>query len=313
MNSVGGLRQNMGFTEHRRIEWTDFSDVLKIPENIIVARNADVPNWVADTTSQIGEWRAKARDVYLRWAITINAMYESAEAWQGKSAEKALHTSTIRPGKNGAPEKVTLAIWQSKVAAENYKKAAPVLSANGFVDIFGLLEEVIFEWLVILLDDDPILILQGSNFRDLRKLLAKRDENETSMAKWQEAWSIRLAEWRRKRAYDGLNKVFLCYFEWSKLKRPKHYQKTDIKDWAKTIECIAAIRNSLVHGDAKVSEKVATLCVESVGNVLDFKKDEALVIKLQHLMYFEMFFDQLLSALNLSLIEAHEAFLKKMR
>jgi hypothetical protein len=308
MSKLGGIRQDVGFTEHRRINWTDFPNAPFAPNNIVLERKDPAPNWIPDTTLKIGDWRSKVRDVYLRWAITINAMHESQDLWGKKSKDRALQTTTIRPDKSGNPDKVVLAVWSSDVAAENYQKATPMLSAYGFTDLFGLLEEIIFEWHVLLLNDDPILILQGSEFRELRRYYAQRNNNEKAMERWEKNWSIRLSEWRRKRAYDGLHKVFLSYFERSKLKKPKHYKQTDVPDWAKTIECIAEIRNLLVHGESTASARLEKLCDESVGNLLNFKKDDALDIQLLHLMYFEMFFDQLLSALNLSLVDAYERY-----
>lgn len=313
MPKVGGIRQDVGFTEHRRIDWTDFPDAPSTPDNIVLDRNDAVPNWIPDTTSKVGDWRGRVRDVYLRWAITINSMCESQELWEKKPKDRALQTITMRPDKSGKPDKVVLALWPSDVAAKNYQKATPMLSAYGFTDIFGLLEEIIFEWHVLLLNDDPKLILQGTEFRGLRRYYAQRHDNEKSMERWEENWSARLSAWRRKRAYDGIHKVFLSYFERTKLKKPKKFKQTDIKDWAKTIECIAEIRNLLVHGESTASKRLEDLCNESVGNVLNFKEGDALDIKLLHLMYFEMFFDQLLSTLNLSLVEAYEEYYQTTR
>ncbi len=311
MPKEGGIRQDVGFTEHRRIDWTEFPSAPSSPDNIVLPINDAVPNWIPETTSKIGDWRSRVRDVYIRWAITINAMCESQESWGKKPKDRVLQTTTIRPDLGGNPDTVVLAIWPSDVAAENYKKAAPMLAAYGFTDIFGLLEEIIFEWHVLLLNDDPKPILKGPEFRALRGCYALRNDNEKAKQRWEKDWSARLSSWRRKRAYDGIHKVFKSYFERSKLRRPKKFKHTDVQDWAKTIECIAEIRNLLVHGESTVSEHLENLCNESVGDVLNFKKYDSLDINLLHLMYFEMFFDQLLSTLNLSLVDAYEHHFKK--
>ncbi|RWK43754.1 hypothetical protein [Mesorhizobium sp.] len=308
MPEKGGLRPAVGFTEHRRINWTDFPGSPDKPDNIVLPRAENIPDWIPNTTAMIGEWRSKVCDVYLRWAITINAMHESQDSWSKKAEDRALKTVTMRPDKKSAVQQITLAVWPAKTVAENYRKATPILSAYGFTDMFGLLEEIVFEWHVILLNDDPVLILKGPEFKELRRYYAQRDDNEKAMQRWLQGWGERLESWRRKRLYDGLHKVFLSYFERSKLKRPSQFTQTDISDWAKTIECIAEIRNLLVHGESIASARLEKLCEESVGNVLSYKAGQALDVRLEHLMYFEMFCDQILSSLNVSLVEAYEEY-----
>lgn len=306
MAGLGGLRQDLGLSEHRLIDWREFPDAPTAPDNIILPRADGIPDWIADTTAKIGDWRSRVRDVYLRWAITINAMHEAKQNWVAKEDDRALYTKTIRADKSGAPEFVKLAVWPASVAAENYERATPALSGYGFMDLFGLLEEIVFEWHLIHLDCDPRPILKGDEFKDLRRLFRDREESDEARTAWTDGWSERLKSWHRKRLYDGLHRVFLSYFERSKLERPSNFTKTNIEDWAKTIECFAETRNLLVHGQDKVSDKLEELCTQAVGDVMDFKAGEPLVIELKHLMYFEMFFDQLLSTLNMSLVEAFE-------
>jgi hypothetical protein len=66
---------------------------------------------------------------------------------------------------------------------------------------------------------------------------------------------------------------------------------------------IALVRNALVHGASVVSEELAAACAKPYRGTFDFQLGAPLVIQLYHLQGVEFFCEQLLTAINMSLVE----------
>ncbi|MCK0099624.1 hypothetical protein MWU38_09530 [Qipengyuania sp. S6317L1] len=270
-------------------------------QNIIYRTDDEEKKWIEKSTEMIGDFRSVFRSVYMRWAITINSLFVARDRYQSHP-NLGLRVDTVRASADG-PERVELALWHGQEASRNYEACIPLMGGYGVQDMYGALEEVVFELYEIYLDAHPQELMKGDDFKRLRKLYRDRETSPEAATKHQEAWSERLDSWRRKRAYDGLHKVFAAYFKKAGLKRPSWYTQSDIGSWAKAIETVGLIRHHVTHGEDLVSEELGRLCAEQPQLGLDLKAGEQLVIYTEHLMLVEAFFDQLLTAINISLLE----------
>lgn len=295
------IRRRAGFTKHVKAAFSEVSP--GDASNIVLPRSEKYDFWIADVTSQIGDWRSYIRDVYLRWAITINAMHLAMEHWKGRPADVALQTLSLRPDKESRAQPVPVATWPAPTAVENYWKATPLLSAYGVCDLFGAVEEIIFELYETFLSDKPEELMKGEEFRDLRRLYKGRNQSEDTQKEWEAGWIDRLSKWRRKKLYGGLHNVLRSFFNKSGLQKPSFYKHTDVDDWCRTIEAIGELRNCVTHGMGTVSQKLAQLTEKLPGDAFRFTEGAALNVELQHLMFVECFADQLLSAINVACIE----------
>ena len=76
-----------------------------------------------------------------------------------------------------------------------------------------------------------------------------------------------------------------------------------METWAKTLEMIALLRHHIVHGMPTVTAELANLSNRPTSLTFNFKEGAPLKVELHHLQSVECFVDQLLNALNLSLLE----------
>ncbi|MFT4095689.1 MAG: hypothetical protein QM651_01110 [Rhodoblastus sp.] len=295
------IRRRAGFTKHVKASFREINPAAA--NNVIIPRSEKYPFWVADVTGQIGDWRGYIRDVYLRWAITINAMHLAVDHWKTRPKETALQTVSLRAGKDGNAAFVPVAEWPAPNAVENYQKATPLLAAYGVTDLFGALEEIIFEMYETFLNDQPEHLMKGEEFRELRRLYKGRDDGEEAQRAWESVWIDRLDKWRRKRLYDGLHSVLKSFFHLTGLQRPSSFKHTDVDDWCRAIEAIGELRNCVTHGMGTVSQKLADLTATLPTDVFRFTEGDALNVELRHLMFVECFVDQLLSAINAACCE----------
>lgn len=262
----------------------------------------DEYGWLKTASRQLPEWREDVRDVYLRWAITVNAMHVAAKHYE-QHAELGLKTWTVRANREGAGRDVVLETWSSVDTARNYSLSTPLVAAYALVDLFGLLEEIVFELYLIFLDENPESLISGAEFRPLRILRRNRVNSAQAAAEWEAAWASRLSAWRHKKAYDGLNRVFAAFMNESGLKRPSFHKMLDVADWARTIEAIGEARNLITHGVGTVSERLGALSAGLKNDIFLFKESEPLEIVFRHVSFVEFFLDGLLSALSISIME----------
>ncbi|UHC20449.1 hypothetical protein LRS73_35550 (plasmid) [Methylobacterium currus] len=294
------LRRRAGFKKHLHTVWPG----RKVEPNfqIVVAGGDGTPQWLADASAMVPEWRADVRDVYMRWAITINAMDVARERYAANQV-LGLETRSLRTNRLGRTEFRVLDTWTALDTARNYELATPLLAAYGFADLYGLFEEIVFELYLIFLNGNPERLMRGDEFRELRRAHKNRNAGPAAAEEWEAAWADRLSKWRHKRGYDGLHNVFASLYRDSGLKRPSDYKLTDVSDWCKMIQAVGELRNLITHGVGDVSPKLAEYSMNIPSDVFSFTVGYTLKVDLMHLMFLESFLDQMLSAVSGSLLE----------
>jgi len=267
--------------------------------NFIVEPISPEDAWIKTTTQKIGDWRANFRSTYIRWALAINGLEVAQDRYNSKKGEPIQFT--IDSLRNTGP--ANIALWDMETAAKNHGETIPMLAAWGLTDLYSCIEEFVFELYKIFLNQHPESIIKGADFRDLRRIRHEATENAGKLKEWEEAWAERLESWQRKRLYDGLSKVFLAYATASGIKPPSIYTLSTVETWAETIKGIGELRNCFTHGVDVVTPELAEFSKMPNSMYFDFKEGEPLQVELRHLQSVECFLDQLLTALNLSLIE----------
>lgn len=295
--AVDSIRKRTSFAPQKKIEWRDHQG--EGIQNWIHQTEKAEEKWIEETTKTIGVWRDISRSVYLRWAITINAMHVSAKHYASLSADRRLKTETIR-SLDGNAVKVPLAVWTGAEASERYGESQELIAAYGFADMYGVIEDIVFDAHEIFRRHQPGDLIKGSEFKDLRRLYAKRGENPDA---WASAWSKRFEDWRRKKLYDGLPRVALSYWTGCGLKEPSTYKYTNVSDWMDTIKMFSVLRNHITHSAPTVTQELEESCKIKGSMGFNFSAGAELKVELFHLMAIECFIDQYLTALNMSLLE----------
>lgn len=257
--------------------------------------------WIVEATSRSAEHAAFYRSVYMRWAITINALNLARDRY-AEPPRRGLQILHVVPGSQG-PEIQPLDIWEPETSVANYTKSIPLMAAYGIQDLFGAMEEIIFDLYEIYLDAHPLEILEGPDFREQRRLYRERNDSPENRAAWSAAWTERMTGWRRKRIYDGLHRVFKAFWERTGLKRSSACTGSDIDDWCRTIEIISELRNLLVHGENLVSTRLGDLVAAQPYLGMTFVANEVLEVALMDIMIVERFFTDVIVMINESLME----------
>jgi hypothetical protein len=297
------MRARASFVEHIRLGWRD-PRITSLPVTNLIHRATGAEDaWIEEATGRIGDWRALTRSVYLRWAITINASELAEQRYRSMPTDQALWTRTLRVMADGSPQQVPLAVWSAPDAADHYAQTTPLIAGYAVTDLFEALEDVIFELYEIMLRHNPGPIIRGEEFRPLRRMWRQRNSSPEAEEDWRKAWVDRYEHWRRKKAYDGLHAVLRAFFEHAGLRRPSAYHRTDVSDWCRTLEMIGELRHLVIHGGAVVSNKLGRLSNTPTSLTFDFVPGAELDVKLHHLQSVECFCDQLLTTINLSLVE----------
>lgn len=295
--AVDSIRKRTSFAPQKKIEWRDHQG--QGVQNWIHRTDKGEEKWIEETTETIGSWRDLSRSVYLRWALTINAMHVSASYYEKLAEDRRLKTETLR-AHNGAAVKVPLAIWTGGEAAERYTESRELIAAYGFADMYGVIEDIIFDAHEIFRRHNPHDFMKGPEHKGLRRIFKRRDEDPES---WNDAWSKRFEDWRRKKLYEGLPRVALSYWTSCGLRKPSTYQHTEITDWMDTIKMFGVLRNHITHSAPNVTEELADCCAIKGNMGFAFEAGAELKVELFHLMAIECFIDQYLTALNMSLLE----------
>lgn len=293
------------FNKQQEIPGTNpIIDINQKIDNIIYESNSEEDKWIQETTEKIGDWRGIFKSAYMKWAISINGLFLGKERYE-KNSDNELFRFKINSLRNGASgfEQSVIAEWGPKMAAKVHFDTIPLICSYGFIDLYNCLEEFVFDFYRIYWSNNPEKFIRGKEFRKLRILRNNSSLNDESMLAWQNAFNERLDKWQRKKMYDGLGKVFLSYCNEAGLKKPKTYSVSSPETWAESISGISLIRNTIVHGGKTVSSELAEFCKKPYSLNLNFKEGEELAINLTHLQSLELFTTQILSALNLSLME----------
>jgi hypothetical protein len=253
------------------------------------------------------------RSTYIRWAISINGLEVAAEkyasvTWQ-RDPNRRFFVTSLRnedePRPDGRRQVVPtiIAEWNGPTASKAHRKTMPMLAAFGVIDLYGNLEDFVFDIFKVFLNAHPEHILRGDEFRDLRRLRHEAKRDESKKEAWDKAWKERLERWQRNKLYDGLGKVFRAFCTAAGLKTPSFHKYVTIENWAETIEIIGLVRNGLTHGVTVVTAEIADACKKPHAMTFDFQEGKPLTIRLDHLQGIDYFCEQLLTALNFSLIE----------
>lgn len=305
------LGRNIDLVGHQRILVDQIDPAILSSINNIVYKSTDVSTkWIEETTVKIGDWRAIFRSIYIRWALSINGLHVANERYISSKEEKSFYINSLRMD-NGTAKQTKIAEWDFPTAAEAHIKTLPMLSAYGLIDLYGCFEEFIFDFYRIFLKHNPTHLLSGDENKALKKLYKASLAHPTLVVDFNEKFNDRLNTWQRKRLYDGLGKVFLAYCHQADIQKPSAYKHTTPETWSQTLSGIGLIRNALTHGAKTASKELADFCATPYNNGFTFKEGDSLEIELFHLQATEMFSDQLLNALNISLFELAERYEKQ--
>lgn len=297
---VGYMRDKPDFIGHKKFSLENIHQDAAPPiNNFIVEPISDDDLWIKETTEKIGDWRAYFRSTYIRWALALNGLHIAKNRYESKIKEPVGFTiASLR-----ADGLENIALWDMGTTAKNYGETIPMMAAWGLIDLFSCIEEFVFEFYRIFLSQHPDHIIRGQEFSDLRRLRREAPDSEEKSQQWEHALSERLDSWQRKRLYDGLSNVFLSYTSVAGLKTPSTYTLSTVETWGETIKGIGELRNCFTHGVETVTKELADFSAKPHSMFFDFKEGEPLQVELRHLQSVECFLDQLLTAINLSLIE----------
>src|SRR5690606_21914298 len=137
-------------------------------------------------TEKLGDWRAIFRSSYIAWAISINGLFVAEQRYSDpnwiRSNQFVVHALRLQ---NDAPVQTPIAQWPGPRAAEAHVSVAPILQAYGFVDLYGCIEEFVFDFYRIFLNHNPAHLLQGDQYRDLRRLYRQQETDQTLKVEWE--------------------------------------------------------------------------------------------------------------------------------
>ena len=311
-----GLGRNINLIEHVHTAIDDVNAYEHLPDidNLIVSAEKEEDKWIEDTTRLIGDWRSIFRSTYLRWALSINGLHVASEKYSNQDwyNKNSFYVQSIRIGQNGTPEQAKMVTWDGVTAARAHLKTIDMMAAWGLIDLYGCFEEYIFTIYRAYLRYYPESILQGDEFRQLRKLNQMKKQDTSLCLEWENKMKERMDNWQKKRMYDGLDKVFLAYCNITGIKEPSTFKLTNIQRWAEVIKGISLLRNCLIHGVKVVPQELAEYSKKPYSLTFDFVQGNQLKILLHHLQSVELFSNQLLSAINMSLVELMYPDLKKI-
>jgi hypothetical protein len=279
-------------------------------QNIVIKATTDKGEWIEALTLRIGDWRALFRSTYFQWALAINGLYVAAERYgsaEWQNHEKAFTIGGLQADKTGRISRALLAQWPGDRAAKAHLDTAPKMCAWGFIELYSCFEGFVFDLYRTYCAHHPDDLLRGAEYRHLRRLRSEAQADPAKQEAWQTALRERLDQWQRKKLYDGLDRVFLAMFNTTGLKKPKHCTRTTLETWAESLGGIGLVRHLLVHGVNTVPKELGDFCKQPNGVALDFQEGAPLKVELRHLQCAELFSDQLLNAINLSLVEHSDA------
>ena len=296
------LRNRVRFLDQKVIDANDL--VPNQPggiQNLIYRTQDPALKWIENATSRIGDWRASERSVFMRWAITINALHVARDRYRD-SPDILLTIDTLRTA-NGRTERVHMAGWSGEEAAGNHEATIPMMAAYAVQDMYGIVEEIVLELYEVFVRGNPLFLMKGDDYKPLRAAFRAMGDGEAERVAFEAMWEDRIAGWRRNRTFDGLHKVFASFWASAGLNRPSSYSLTDVTDWQRVMETIGEVRHLVTHGEDKVSKRLGDLCAAQPNLGMTFKEGEPLEVKLMDLWIVEHFIDQLLNAINISLLE----------
>ncbi|MEM9373450.1 MAG: hypothetical protein AAGA55_07385 [Planctomycetota bacterium] len=300
-------RGNLDLVPHTTIHWKNLDpEDLPTISNLVLKSKSTAGMWIEESSVLVGDYRSKLMSMYIQWSLAINGLHVAHDRYSDSewNSTKQFTVSAVRPTETGLPPTVqTIAKWPGIRAAQAHLETTTKLIAWGIVELYALLEEFVFALYRVWWNNNPEGLLSGKEQKHLRALRVQAESNEVLKQSWKDAWENRLHSWQRNRLYSGLDKVILSYFQHTGLEKPSSYQESSPKTWAETIMLIALLRNALVHGAKTVSPELAAASDVRHNAGLEFRESSNLELRLFHLQAVEYFFQQLLTAINLSLSE----------
>ncbi|MDA3971815.1 MAG: hypothetical protein PF442_10740 [Desulfobulbaceae bacterium] len=296
------MKERVDFVGHKYINATDLPEFVS-PNNIIVPALTAGQKWLNETTEQIGDWRAKFRSAYIKWALCLNSIEKAIERYSDDDFKKngKFWIDSFRVQKDKTMGRSKIALWNGDEVADNYQTIQPLIAENGIIEIYSAIEEYIFISYKIFLNHNPSSLLRGKQFRDLRKLYRTKNEDPELNKEWDIQWTERLNTWHRKKAYDGIKKVFSSYIQISKLSMGGMGEL--LNGVAESLDTVAHLRNLLVHNEPLVTEEFAKLTSQPwcpFPNI--FQEGEKFAPDLSTLMGIEHMCDNMLTVINLSCV-----------
>lgn len=276
-------------------------------QNVILPQRPEPDGWYERVTAGIGDWRAVFRSTYIQWALTINGLHTAAAVLRERGTRFAV--SSLRH-RDGGVEQTPIAVYEAEDAARHHLAAQRKVVASAIIDLYAALETFVFSLAREYYTSRPGPLLQGDDFRELRELRAAAEAAKCGepVEAWRAAWNERLDRWQRKKLYDGLGPTFSGLCRSAKLTAPSGWA-TGPDEWGKTITLFSVLRNAVIHGAETVSDDLAAASRIEGNAGLSFEAGAPLEVDLLTLQAFELFCSQLLTALNLALVEQYRELL----
>ena len=263
--------------------------------------------WIHNANIVTMDFGGVFHSIFLRWAVTVNGLHVASEKYSTEEwlkSGKSFAVSGYRNSLDGHPHYTNVRVWDGKMASKVHASSIPMLAAWAFCNMYSCLEEFIFKIFRIFLEAHPLVLLEGSQFRDLRQLYRNKETSENNFIKWKNEWEKRLDSWHRKKSYDGLERVFNNFIQKSRLEIPSGYKGYfDYTDIGKTLGGISMIRNCFIHGVTEVPQELEDFCNTFQSSFFEFKSGDKFKITLHELATFEHFTDTFTQTLNNSFFE----------
>ena len=268
-------------------------------QNIIVPAWDEASQWVQQVTEKIGPWRARIRSAYIQWAMAVNGLHTAHAHLALQDTAFVVHA--LRPGPGGLQPAI-VASYPSPEAAVHHLAAQTKLAAWGIADLYSAFEAFVFEVYADYLRSNPDKLLAGDLYKDLRRLRRKAAEDPALETEWRTQLQGRIDAWASRRSWNALGSTLKQFFADAALKPPSYF-KTGPESWAETLGLFALLRHALVHGDEVVGPQLAAASEVPHNAGIRFEAGKQLAVGFFHLQAMELYAEQLLTAINLSLVE----------
>jgi hypothetical protein len=293
-----------------RYEELALGSLAKANNWIVAPENPD-DEWARTLMKMIGEWRAVLRRTYIHWAMAINGLHVAAAKYRAETQPKKFTVSSVRADSGGSGHQEVIGEYTFEKAAESHLKIQPMFCAHGFIDMYAGLEEMIFALYRNFWRAKPDGLLMGPEFAHLRKMRRAAETGEETRTAWEAALDERINDWQRKKLYEGLDKVLLALCQSAGLKTPVGFKVTTLETWAESVRGVSLIRNLLIHGESIVPPELEEFCATPYDLGFDFTSGELLRLTILDLQVLENFCDQLLTGINMALVERARPSVKK--
>jgi len=270
-------------------------------DNIVFKTQNPEEIWLADTSNYIADFRSEIQSSYIRWSLAINGLYVAHEKYKDENwqTNNIFKIHAIRPVSKDLEGLVPIAEWKGEEVATNHIKTTVMMASWGIVDLYGLVEKFILNLFDFYYMQNPSNLLQGPEFRELRQMYRKRDESEESLKQWNNTFKERLSNWKRKKLYDGIDKVFINYCNLTGI----YTENNDIfEQHAICLKGLSVLRNSLIHGLENATEELEDATQHPFMQGIHFKKDSPLIVTTEQLQSVERYLNVLLTNLNKRLL-----------